>query len=89
LFISFDINLKSIFNHYFLNLGHTVFVPQYLKTAQAVLVHYHLTIIVYLNKENLLRSVLHVHLIKKQPQVQNEAADGSGATSANTARIRI
>jgi hypothetical protein len=38
LFISFDINLKSIFNHYFFNLGHTVFVPQYLKTAQAVLV---------------------------------------------------
>ncbi len=38
LFVSFDINLKSIFYYYLLILGNTAFVPQYLKTAQAVLV---------------------------------------------------
>jgi hypothetical protein len=40
LFVSFDINFKSIFSYFFLILSVTVFVPQYLKTAQAVLVDY-------------------------------------------------
>ena len=43
----------------------------------------------YLIKVHLLLHVLHVHLVKKQTQVRNEAADGSGTTAANTARIRI
>jgi hypothetical protein len=38
LFVSFDLNFKSIFHHYFFIYGGTVFVPQYLQTAQAVLV---------------------------------------------------
>ena len=42
LFVTFDINFKSIFHHYFFIPSGTVFVPQYLKTAQAVLVNlYH------------------------------------------------
>jgi len=40
LFVSFDLNLKSIFYHYFFIPIGTVFVPQYLKTAQAVLVNF-------------------------------------------------
>ncbi len=38
MFVSFDFNFKLIFHHYFFILSGTVFVPQYLKTAQAVLV---------------------------------------------------
>ncbi len=43
----------------------------------------------YLIKVHLLLHVLRVHLIEEQPQVQNEAADGSNPTSANTARFII
>ena len=38
MFVSFDINFKSIFLYICFILSVTVFVPQYLKTAQAVLV---------------------------------------------------
>ncbi len=39
LFVSFDLNSKSNFHHYYFILSGKVFVPQYLKTAQAVLVN--------------------------------------------------